>query len=805
MGNIISSYKEDEQIPRVEITNETLIEYIDNIATNYILKQSMMDMVRFTDKEYYDNMLILTSYIMKSQLGSLDLSLLKERVLNGNKGTQELNANTNNKEITNNSELNDNKESKNNTESNIVYYTSESKLKDITLDNEKQKQKVLLLISKFYIKIMTIFSAITSIIDPQYVYEDDNGNKQYFFLKNFDSYPANLDLNSKKLRISQLDNPINFVNKRLNILKNKLNEKNDNEKNIVINPGEKICDKNDNNNNITDEIGIKELDSLYFDVYDYDENKWNKKSENMQKKYDEDVLLFYQIFTGKKEKPYHIKSFSDIESLDFHNLKRCINRDFYQDLLVSRNDVLFQKYMEKIDQIQSITKSHKIKLMYILKQIFIKNEKDDNVNFSIHPKLNYDNLLEYQNETKKIINQIYINCERLFIEALLLYEKMYENQHGELTENQMKNLNENKREEIEYTPNENDNANEDQNNETNIPPTVLPLSESETVNATPQVIVPQTPEAQQTPQVIVPQTPNTQQTPQVIVPQTPNAQQTPQVIVPQNPDVQQTPQIIVPQTPDVQQTPQLVSEQQSESPQQAVTSEQSETQQPVTSEQLNPTQIPEVSEEKQEEKSSNNKSISSFLGSFNILGNNSKNKDVPSLKSEFTNPQTNKNSEVSSMQNLQEKTINNNKILQQEEVKDIKNSDNSKIPMMKEEFKNNTPYTPYVETPTETPVSEETPSSEVISTSIETPTPAETPTSAETPTPTETPMPAETSTPVETPMPSETPTPNPLQENIEVTPANENPQQYVGGTTDKMEEFAEKIKEGLKNLLLGGK
>jgi len=54
-------------------------------------------------------------------------------------------------------------------------------------------------------------------------------------------------------------------------------------------------------------------------------------------------------------------------------------------------------------------------------------------------------------------------------------------------------------------------------------------------------------------------------------------------------------------------------------------------------------------------------------------------------------------------------------------------------------------------------------------------------------------------------MPSETPTPNPLQENIEVTPANENPQQYVGGTTDKMEEFAEKIKEGLKNLLLGGK
>ena len=31
------------------------INSLDMVATNYILTQSMMDMMRFTDKEYYDN------------------------------------------------------------------------------------------------------------------------------------------------------------------------------------------------------------------------------------------------------------------------------------------------------------------------------------------------------------------------------------------------------------------------------------------------------------------------------------------------------------------------------------------------------------------------------------------------------------------------------------------------------------------------------------------------------------------------------------------------------------------------------
>ena len=137
MGNIVSNSRNNS-------TNEndttTLIEYIDKIASNYILQQSNLDMLRFTDKEYYDNMIILTSYILKNKLSSIDISLLKERVLNGN------NTNNNN---------------------HMIHYTNENKLREITFQNEKKKQKALLLISKFYVKIMTLFSGITAIIDPQ--------------------------------------------------------------------------------------------------------------------------------------------------------------------------------------------------------------------------------------------------------------------------------------------------------------------------------------------------------------------------------------------------------------------------------------------------------------------------------------------------------------------------------------------------------------------------------------------------------------------------------------------------------------
>ena len=76
-----------------------------------------------------------------------------------------------------------------------------------------------------------------------------------------------------------------------------------------------------------------------------------------------------------------------------------------------------------VEMIQSITKTYKKKLLYIMKQIFVPSNENKETYFMISPTLTMEMLLSYQDEVKKNINSIYTNCERLFIEALLLYEK----------------------------------------------------------------------------------------------------------------------------------------------------------------------------------------------------------------------------------------------------------------------------------------------------------------------------------------------------------------------------------------------
>ena len=219
-----------------------------------------------------------------------------------------------------------------------------------------------------------------------------------------------IDANTNKLRVYHLENPLSLIKRRLTILKNKM-EQQENGDYIVINPGEELCKMNISENNdgsayyLSNEVGIKELDDLYYDMYDEETATWSGRSSEMEEQYENDVTLFYQIFTGKKDKPPSVKSFGDIELLDFHNLKRCKNNDYFEDLLVSKNDELFQKYLTKIEEIQEGTRSYKKQLLYILKSLFAKKQTTENpedYEYTIHPELNMDTLLEKQKQLKKL-------------------------------------------------------------------------------------------------------------------------------------------------------------------------------------------------------------------------------------------------------------------------------------------------------------------------------------------------------------------------------------------------------------------
>jgi hypothetical protein len=288
MGNTASGPNNSTQTDGENIS--TLPYLIDEIAMHYMLTQNAIDLNKISDKEYHDKLIILTSNVIEKRLNNLEIGYLKNRIA-GN----------------------------------------ENQIQDIMPANSKVKDKVINDISKFYIKIFTIYSSITSTFDPQYSYVDENGSNKTFYLKDTHEY-KNIPNNVKPV-LTQLTNPMSLCRKRLNILKNRYDDTTE-PGSIILNPGEKLC-STESSAKLTDEIGIKELDSLYYDIFDYNTKQWSKKSNKMKKKYNKDLILFYRIFTGKKTKPANIKSFQDIELLDFKTLHSCTDNTFLSDIVIN--------------------------------------------------------------------------------------------------------------------------------------------------------------------------------------------------------------------------------------------------------------------------------------------------------------------------------------------------------------------------------------------------------------------------------------------------------------------------------------
>jgi hypothetical protein len=376
MGNTTSTEQSD-------IGN--LATQIDEIAVQYILNQNTIDLLRLTDKEYYDNLIILTGNVIEKKLNHLELGFLNQRIFGK---------------------------------------STVGEILDIVPANNKLKEKVIFNISKFYIKIIMIYSAIATTIDPQYAYEDENGFKKLFYLKDMDAY-KHIPKSVKPVLV-QLTNPLNLCRKRLSILKNKM-DFNVDDLFVKINPGEKLCSLS-TTNLLTDEVGIKELDALYYDIFDYDTKSWSKRSKKMKIKYNKDLILFYQIFTGKKVKPAEIKSFHDIELLDMSTIEQCNDVRFMQDILVKKNDVLIQQYIQKINMIEDTTRKYKSKLVGILKELFVIKSTDNESIYTINPELTLDHIILIETETRDTILNLYTSCEKYFIQALIIFEKIYDEQ-----------------------------------------------------------------------------------------------------------------------------------------------------------------------------------------------------------------------------------------------------------------------------------------------------------------------------------------------------------------------------------------
>jgi len=462
MGNKASKKNQDNDDLNVnkpeDINSIKLPTLLHIVAAKYIIQSTFQDLENLHDPEYCNKLVVLTSDVIEKHLNNLEVTFLDKTINADNQLTTKP----------------------------LVYITqSDLDLVDnYSIDGKKNK---CLGIARFYIKIAHLFAAINKTVNPLFTYIDPvTGKNKTVGVLNKNLIPKGPKASLSKLnycsrRIAALkiekDNIIvpnkhcdlnkkvgeifkggdaaavqQNIEKVPSFLDNILNpkeqqkefpEQEKKEKLIKTDIYEKdelgmeeIPQKKVKTKDLTEEIGIPELEKLYYDDYDYEKGEFNKMTDKSKTQYEADLELFYKTFSGKNipldpnTKEKKIKKFSDIQMHDYHNKELCKNEasEWNKSFKID-NTQLFTDYANHIQNMIKRNEDNEVKLMSVLHQLFsIRNhEETKELLVSINVNLNHkslDNLIDF---ARKTILQLYIDCEVDFqkgldlLEAIILY------------------------------------------------------------------------------------------------------------------------------------------------------------------------------------------------------------------------------------------------------------------------------------------------------------------------------------------------------------------------------------------------
>lgn len=145
---------------------------------------------------------------------------------------------------------------------------------------------------------------------------------------------------------------------------------------------------------------MMELEQLYFDKFNSDTNSFDGFSEQGEKMYREDLTSFYGGFSSTKELPANINRFSDI-SLDEVKNRSKRNREITTNLFQQLGQHIYQMVSKSVERTE--------KLKQILDLLFVPLPENKT---RIHPNLTQSSLQKLVFKTRKLIVDLYANCER---------------------------------------------------------------------------------------------------------------------------------------------------------------------------------------------------------------------------------------------------------------------------------------------------------------------------------------------------------------------------------------------------------
>lgn len=391
-------------------------EIIDYIASYYILTMDFKSLSNLSNKDYCDNLVVLTTDIIQKYFNDLEVTYLEQRVKDG------IDVNELKKES--------------------IIFLNKEQLDNLDIQNDVQKsirkKRVCIGIAKFYVKIAHLFAAIVMTINPTYIYKDEMGNVIKTELLEKDKIPKNTKRKLYKL---------NICDNRIKSLKKGEDFKNSNSEMAQLHP--KMCSmnlkKDGSVKNLSDEPGITELMQLYLDdKYDYSNGTFTGMSNETELQFNKDLKTFYTAFTGNETMPPEIKKFSDIKLKNYQSKSGCQGEIplFKQPYSISKNDNLFIKYASNIKEMIKTAAAKQNELLSVINDlfIFVPDPYTKKNKIRINPKLTDELLQKDIVKARKIIIELYVKCETDYVNGLKIYEAIVEKKIIETTQKQINTL-----------------------------------------------------------------------------------------------------------------------------------------------------------------------------------------------------------------------------------------------------------------------------------------------------------------------------------------------------------------------------
>ena len=470
MGNNSSTIKNKNKetivnFKELNYNNTEFLAKLNEIATDYILGQNFQDMVRLTNSKYCDDLVIITSKILKKSFFSNQIQVIYNKISEGS------------------------------IEHSSYIYANTSITKE-------QTGKLCIEIAKYYVKIAHLFAAIITTLNPVFSWRSSASSSRAILSPHIPNPKANDDKQEAqgvqglqgvedlvsnieqttlqdKQYISEMAKDVkieklNFCNSRISDLMD-MDELTDliNHDSIVngqhsvseIKIKTKLCSSNLNNTvnagvgdsihrskTVYDLPGFAELSRLYNDKYNASKGRFDKMSAKSKEEKKRNVDLLYTLFTGNPNPPKDINSFRDIPIHSFSDTADCSAPDsmLNKTYVGTTKDKLFVDYVEQIKRMIYDSNMIRNSLLEVIDKIFISNtmeqgktgetDQDNKMKYIIDPNLTYEELNNLIAETRKIILKLYVNCEKNFIYTLKILQAIIEAQIFETGQRQIREL-----------------------------------------------------------------------------------------------------------------------------------------------------------------------------------------------------------------------------------------------------------------------------------------------------------------------------------------------------------------------------